>query len=79
VAQRILFKVKVIPSSSQQLVTPTGEDSFTVRVKSPPSGGKANRECLELLSAFLKVKEKDLRILRGGHLPNKIIEWIVER
>jgi hypothetical protein len=79
VVDRKLFKVKVLPSSKGQSVRALGDDSLVVEVKSPPSEGRANSECLEVLARFLGCDTRALRILRGGRSPHKIIEWIKER
>jgi len=45
-----------------------------IYVKSPPAGGKANKELIEVLSDFLKVKKKNIRIIKGEKSREKVIE-----
>lgn len=73
--EKRLLKVKVLPSSRESVVRPTGPDSFIVQVKSPPLENRANEECLKKLSEHLNCGLNALRILRGARSTHKIIEW----
>lgn len=68
------IEVKVIPSSSKNRVEPKENGTFKVYVTSSAQKGKANKQVLELLSAFLGKKKYDLRIVRGQTSRHKVIE-----
>lgn len=70
------IRVKVNLFSKQSFVEQKGEDKFEVSVKSKPEGGKANREVLNLLSDFLEIDEKRLKIIKGSREKSKIIKII---
>ena len=42
-------------------------------VTAAPEKGKANKALIELLSAYFKVKKKDIRIIRGQHAQLKTV------
>ena len=69
------IEVKVRPNSKTEEVIQEGH-SFTVKVKEPPIGGKANRAVIELLARHLAVSESRLRISKGLKSRIKIIEVI---
>jgi len=65
--------VKVKPNSKIEEVIP--EDSgFLVRVKEPPTEGKANRAVIRLLAKYLGIPQTQLRISRGLTSRTKVIE-----
>ncbi|RKY31527.1 MAG: hypothetical protein DRP67_02455 [Candidatus Omnitrophota bacterium] len=68
-----IIKVKVIPNAKKSCVIKEGE-KLKIYVKSPPAGGKANKELIEVLSDFLKVKKKNIRIIKGEKSREKVIE-----
>jgi hypothetical protein len=67
------MNVKVIPNARKDHVY-VEEGRFKVHVKAPATGGKANKAMIELLADFLKVKESDIRIIRGEKSREKVIE-----
>jgi len=71
----MLIKVKVIPNSKKEEII--GEkDSFEVKVKEKPLNNMANKATIALLSSFLKIPIKKIRIIKGSKKRNKIIEII---
>ncbi len=68
----IIVDVKVIPKSSKNTLDIIG-DLIKIKLKSPPVDGKANKELINFLSKFLKVKKHDIEILRGETSKNKSI------
>ncbi len=72
----ITLKIKVEPRSSRsEIVGPYG-DGLKVKLTSPPVKGKANKELIDLLSKELKVPKKDIEIISGQSLKNKIVKII---
>jgi hypothetical protein len=50
------------------------EEGFKVYVKSPPIGGKANKELIEVLAEYFKIKKREVRIIKGEKSKEKIVE-----
>lgn len=69
----MFIKVKVKTKAKKDSVTKKGEDTFFVSVKEKPEGGLANEKVVELLREYLKVYNKDVRIVKGHHSQSKII------
>ena len=67
------IQVKVKPNSRTEDVSQEGA-SFIVRVKEPPSEGKANQAVIELLAKHFGVPKSQVRILSGFRSRNKEIE-----
>ena len=68
------FWVKVVPRSSKAEVLGKEGDVIKVKVTSPPEGGKANKELLEVLSKWLGVKKSKVKIVSGETSRKKLIE-----
>ncbi|MBC7129166.1 MAG: DUF167 domain-containing protein [Thermoplasmatales archaeon] len=69
----MIVKIKVIPNAGKNEVIKEGE-ILKVKVSSPPSKGKANKEVIELLANFFEVKKNCIRIIKGEKSREKIIE-----
>jgi uncharacterized protein (TIGR00251 family) len=69
----MIFKVRVHPRASRNKVVKEF-DSYNVYLNKPAQEGLANRELLELLSAHLKVKKYQIKIIQGVKSRNKLIE-----
>ncbi len=66
------LKVRVIPNARKQEVI-EGE-ILKVKVRSPPEGGRANEEVIELLSKHFGVKKSAVKILKGLKSREKLID-----
>ena len=69
---KILVVVKTkakVPS-----VNPIDKDHYSVRVRSAPEKGKANREVIELLAEYFDVPQNGVLILSGHTAKRKLIE-----
>ncbi|MEM1514351.1 MAG: DUF167 domain-containing protein [Candidatus Thermoplasmatota archaeon] len=69
----MIVKIKVIPTAGKNEIIQEGE-ILKVKVSSPPSKGKANKEVIELLADFFGVKKNCIRIIKGANSREKIIE-----
>ena len=58
--------VQVKPNSKKELVEQQADGSYLVRVKAPPTEGRANERVIELLSVFFKIPKSRIE-LSGGH------------
>ncbi len=68
------IKVKVVPRAPIAQVLVVSKEELKVKVISPPTKGKANRELIELLAEFYGVAKSRIRIIRGETSRNKIVE-----
>lgn len=71
--KNICLKVNVQPRARQQKVQKVGEREYTVRVLSPPSEGKANKEVIAVLASHFHLPPSRVKILRGKKSRQKII------
>lgn len=67
------IKVKVIPNADKNEVVEE-EGILKVKVKSPPTGGRANKEVIEILAKFYEVKKSCVNIKKGFKSREKIVE-----
>jgi uncharacterized protein len=72
--QGIVLKIRVEPRSSKKGISGTIGDALKVRVHSPPVGGAANEELIEILSEKFKIKKSAIKIIRGHTARDKLIE-----
>ncbi len=66
--------IKVKPRSSVSRVIKIDENHYEVKVKSPPSDGRANEELKEVLSEYFGVSKSAILIICGHSSKNKIVE-----
>lgn len=62
----ITIKIKVEPRSSRKGISGVMGDTLKVRVNSPPVGGAANEELIEVLSEELGIRKTTIKIIRGN-------------
>ncbi len=69
------ISVSVIPRVSRtEVLGPSEDGSYKVRVTSAPTDGKANEAVIVALSEFFDVAKSSVRIVRGLTGRKKIIE-----
>lgn len=68
------IQVKVKPNSKQPTIAESSDGSFTVRLKSPPVDGKANKELIEVLAEKFNVNKSQVHIKSGLSSKNKLVE-----
>jgi uncharacterized protein (TIGR00251 family) len=67
------IEVRVKPNSRTEEVIEEG-NIFIVKVKEPPSEGKANRAMVKLLAKYLGVPVTQVNIIKGESSRTKVIE-----
>ena len=72
-ANRAIFDIIVSPKSSRSEVTIDASGKIRVYLNSPPVDGKANAECINVLSKKLKTAKSNIDIEKGDHGRNKRI------
>lgn len=75
----VVVNVRVIPKASRNEVMGVVNDELRVRLMAPPVDGAANKALVEVLlkyltSANLKVKKKDIQIIKGKTSRRKEVE-----
>ena len=69
----VSLKIKVFPRAREQKIQKIGEGEYTVRVLSPPTEGKANKEVIAVLASHFHLPPSRVRIVRGKKSRQKII------
>ncbi|MFW6103162.1 MAG: DUF167 domain-containing protein [Chloroflexota bacterium] len=67
------IRVEVKPNSKVPGIEPV-EDHLVVRVKEPPSEGKANSALLKAVAAYYRVAPSDVRIVSGHSSRRKLVD-----
>lgn len=70
----MLIRVKTFPNSKKEEVIEKSKNSFEVKVKEKPLGGKATKAVLRTVSLFLKIPISKIRIKKGFKQRSKILE-----
>ena len=70
----MIIKVKVKPKSGKQEVRKISDNDYVVSLKKPAEDNKANIALVKLLSKELKVSSKNINIIKGLKIKNKIIK-----
>lgn len=70
---RAIFDITVSPKSSRSEATIDASGKIKVYLNSPPVDGKANAECINILSKKLKTAKSNISIEKGDHGRNKRI------
>jgi len=65
--------VRVIPRASRNKIEAQAENSYKIHLTSPPVGGAANRQLIQLLSKTLSVPARRIEIISGANSRNKIV------
>lgn len=68
------IELKVIARAKREGVEKLSENSYRVKVSTPPEKGKANKRVIELLSKELGIRKQDIRIISGETSNRKILE-----
>lgn len=69
----MIFSVRVIPKASRNLVVKENE-KLKVYLTSPAQDGQANKQLIDLLSDYLKVKKYRIEIIQGHKSRDKLIK-----
>jgi uncharacterized protein len=72
----VMFAVKVHPRAKKNAVTGEIGDALKVSLKAPPSDGKANSACIDLLAKLLKVTHSSVTIASGQTSRGKVIRVV---
>ena len=66
--------IKAVPSSGRRLVTLDKQGRLKCYLQSPPEGGKANKELVEVVADALSISKRSVIIVQGLASRNKVLE-----
>ncbi len=69
----MILNIRVSPRASRNLVKDEN-GSLKVYLTKPDQDGLANRQLIELLAGYLKIKKYQIKIVKGEKSRNKIIQ-----
>jgi uncharacterized protein len=72
----ITIKIKVEPRSSRKGISGVIGDTLKIRVNSPPVGGAANEELIDILSEEFGIRKTAIKIVRGNSSKDKLVEVV---
>ena len=70
----ITVKIRVEPRSSRKGISGVMGDTIKIKLHSPPVGGAANEELIEVLSEEFDIKKSAIKIIRGHTSKEKVVE-----
>ena len=70
----ISIKIKVFPKSAKSGISGVVGDVLKIKVNSPPVGGAANDELIEILADKFRIKKTSIKIIKGVTSRNKVVE-----
>jgi len=65
--------IKVIPNAKKNEVCRDEDGRVRVYVKAPAARGRANKELIEVLAGYFKVKKSKVSIVRGAKSREKVV------
>ena len=74
----VILNIKVIPKAKRSYIQKE-ENGFKVYLTNPAQDGLANKQLIELLSEYLKIKKYQIKIIKGEKSRNKLVKidaWI---
>lgn len=71
-----VVNVRVEPRSSKACVVGVIGEALKVKLTASPVGGAANKQLIDVLSNFFRVRKGDVRILRGHASKKKVVEVV---
>ena len=70
----LILEIKVTPSSGRSEICLDKKGNLKAFLKSPPEGGKANRELIKLIAKSLKCPQSAVSLIGGATYRNKKIK-----
>lgn len=70
----IIISVRVEPKAGWKGISGIVGETIKVKVTSPPEGGKANKELIDVLSSAFGIKKSSVKVIKGITARNKAVE-----
>ena len=67
----LIIKLRVQPGAKSSKIKGLWQASLKMSVTAAPEAGKANKACIELLSANLRIHKSKMKIVKGINSRNK--------
>ena len=67
------IKIKVHTNQNKEKLEKVSEDRFECFMKEKAENNAANKKLRELLSEYFGISQGSIKIVKGHHMPNKII------
>ena len=71
---RMRITIKVFPGSKKEEIIEKSKNRFEIYVKAKAIRGLANKAAIQALSLYLNIPPLRLKLIKGAHTPNKIVE-----
>ena len=68
------LNIRVITNAREISVEQLSPTEYRVKLRAKPIKGEANRELIVVLANHFKLPKSSIRIIRGEHSKNKIVE-----
>jgi uncharacterized protein (TIGR00251 family) len=68
------IRIVVTPRAKKSGIIELQNGCLKVKLTSPPIKNRANRELIDLLSRYYRVSKSAIRIIRGVHSREKLVE-----
>lgn len=72
--QTLRIEIRVITNAREVSVERLSPTEYRVKLRAKPIRGEANRELIAVLADHFKRPKSSIRIIRGEHAKNKIVE-----
>ncbi|MFX1295831.1 MAG: DUF167 domain-containing protein [Promethearchaeota archaeon] len=69
-----LITILVKPNSKYINIKQLNPETYEIAISSKPEKGKANKNIIELLAKFFKIKKSQIQIIKGHKSRKKIIQ-----
>jgi len=66
------ISLKVTTRAKKEAIEKLSENSYKIKVSVPPEKGRANERIIELLSEKLRIKKRDIKIIRLRQRPRTL-------
>lgn len=73
----MILNIRVIPKSSRSCIKKEN-DTLKAYLTKPAQDGLANKQLIDLLSEYLRVKKYQIRIIQGEKSRNKVVQLDVD-
>ena len=61
----VVFLIHVVPKSTKSEIAGIQDNALKIKIAAPPVEGRANTECVRLLSEILGIKKNQVAIISG--------------
>ncbi len=74
----LVFKIRVQPKSSKEMITGLYGDALKIKVKAPPVDNAANKACIKFLAKALSMPKASISIISGHTARTKHVQLLCD-